>query len=171
MSVGDQVSMFYNAKPLIFEKAKQLRDNMTVSELKLWKELKGKQILGLRFRAQHPIDIFVVDFYCHSLKLVIEVDGGIHDSKDQKEYDIGREAELTNWGIVIIRFTNDEIDNDINKVLNKISLISNKIQQIPRSPLQGIQGCLCDVNSLILYRKSIRLIATNEPTKNKILPK
>ena len=135
MSVGDQVSMFYNSKPHIFEKAKWLRDNMTVSELKLWKELKGKQILGLRFRAQHPIDIFIVDFYCHSLKLVIEVDGGIHDSKDHKEYDIGREAELTNLGIVIIRFTNEEIDNDINKELNKISLISSKIQQIPRSPL------------------------------------
>ncbi|MBL4560218.1 MAG: DUF559 domain-containing protein [Labilibaculum sp.] len=135
MSIGEQVSMFYNAKPHIFEKAKILRDNMTISELKLWGELKGKQIMGLRFRAQHPIDIFIADFYCHSLKLIIEVDGGIHNSKHQKEYDISREAELKYWEINIIRFTNDEIDRDINDVLNKISLVCNKIQQNQKGPL------------------------------------
>ena len=98
MSISDNVSMFYNAKPHIFEKAKALRNNMTVSELILWERLKGKQILGLRFRPQHPIDIFIADFYCHPLRLVIEVDGGIHLSKDQKEYDLGREGELEYWG-------------------------------------------------------------------------
>ncbi|MFK5854987.1 MAG: DUF559 domain-containing protein, partial [Bacteroidota bacterium] len=90
MSINDNISMYYGAKPHIFEKARFLRNNMTDSKLKLWEVLKGKRILGLRFRSQHPIDIFIADFYCHPVKLVVEVDGGIHKSSDQKEYDIGR---------------------------------------------------------------------------------
>ncbi len=82
--------MFYNASPQIFEKAKILRKDMTATELKLWEIIKGKKILGLRFRAQHPIDVYIADFYCHPIKLVVEVDGGIHKSNNQKEYDIGR---------------------------------------------------------------------------------
>jgi very-short-patch-repair endonuclease len=131
--------MIYNAKPHIFEKAKALRNNMTNSELTLWEKLKGKQMLGLRFRPQHPIDIFIADFYCHPLKLVIEVDGGIHKSKDQKEYDIGREAELENWDLKVIRFTNEEIESDCNKVIKEIKQVCTKRQsELPQSPLQGI---------------------------------
>jgi very-short-patch-repair endonuclease len=135
MSISDNVSMFYNAKPHIFEKAKALRNNMTNSELILWEKLKGRQMLGLRFRPQHPTDIFIADFYCHPIKLVIEVDGGIHKSKEQTEYDIGREAELENWGIKVIRFTNGEIENDIKSVLETIKqeCISRQsdVQKVP----------------------------------------
>ncbi len=139
MSISDNVTMFYGAKPHIFEKAKALRKNMTGSELKLWECLKGKKMLGLRFRPQHPIDIFIADFYCHPLKIVIEVDGGIHKTIDQKEYDIGRTAELNDWGIEVFRFTNEEIENNINHVIEKIKLISEKRQsEIRKSPLQGI---------------------------------
>jgi len=95
--------MFYNAKPQIFENAKILRGHMTEAELLLWEILKNKGMQNYRFKAQHPIDIFIADFYCHELKLVIEVDGGIHELNDQKEYDIGREAELKEWGIKVIR--------------------------------------------------------------------
>ena len=112
--------MFYGAKAHIFEKAKLLRKNMTEAELLLWEQLKGKKVLGLRFRPQHPIDIFIADFYCHPLKLVIEVDGGIHKSKDQKEYDIGRTGELNYWGIEVVRFTNEEVEKDINRVVETI---------------------------------------------------
>jgi very-short-patch-repair endonuclease len=126
MTISDQVSMFYNAKPNIFEKAKCLRGNMTLAELKLWELLREKRIQGLRFRAQHPIDIFIADFYCHSLKLVIEVDGGIHQSSEQKEYDIGREAEINHWGVKVIRFTNDEIEDDIDRVVDDINEICIK---------------------------------------------
>ena len=97
MSINDKVSMFYNAKPQIFENAKILRGHMTEAEQLLWEILKNKGMQNLRFRAQHPIDIFVADFYCHQLKLIIEVDGEIHELNDQKEYDIGREAELNEW--------------------------------------------------------------------------
>ncbi len=139
MSISDNVSMFYNAKPHIFEKAKMLRKNMTRAEEILWEQLKGKKMLGLRFRPQHPIDIFIADFYCHPLKLVIEVDGGIHKSKEQQNYDIGRAGELENWEIKVIRFTNEEIENNITQVIKEIEHVCNECQsELPPSPLQGI---------------------------------
>jgi len=136
MSISDNVSMFYNAKPHIFEKAKMLRKNMTDAELKLWEKLKGKKMLRLRFRPQHPIDIFIADFYCHPLKLVIELDGGIHQSKSQKEYDFGREGELEKWGIKVIRFKNEEIENQMNRVIAEIKQICLKRKsELLQSPL------------------------------------
>jgi very-short-patch-repair endonuclease len=139
MSISDNVSMFYNAKPHIFEKAKVLRKNMTEAEEILWEQLRGKKLLGLRFRPQHPIDIFIADFYCHPVKLVIEVDGGIHKSMEQREYDLGREGELENWGIEVIRFTNAEIENNITQVIKEIEKIcKERKSELPSSPLQGI---------------------------------
>jgi len=112
---------------------------MTDSELKLWEQLKSKKILELRFRPQHPIDIFIADFYCHPIKLVIEVDGEVHKSVEQREYDSGRTGELNYWGIKVIRFTNDEVENDIEKVINEIKQVYIKSQpELPLSPLQGI---------------------------------
>jgi very-short-patch-repair endonuclease len=75
----DNRSMFYNAKPHIFEKANDLRKNLTEAEKILWFYLKKNKILGFRLKAQHPIERFIADFYCHNLKLVIEIDGGIHE--------------------------------------------------------------------------------------------
>jgi very-short-patch-repair endonuclease len=136
MTISDNVSMFYNAKPHIFEKAKMLRKNMTESEEILWEQLKKKKLLGLRFRPQHPIDIFIADFYCHPLKLVVEVDGGIHKSKEQKEYDLEREGEFDNWGIQVIRFTNDEIENNITQVIKELEQVCIKRKsELPPSPL------------------------------------
>jgi len=135
MSISDQVSLFYNAKPHIFEKAKNLRNNMTFAEVKLWEFLKEKQVLGFRFRAQHPIDIFIADFYCHPLKLVIEVDGGIHNNQEQKEYDIGREAELKNLEIKIIRFSNEQVQDEITLVIDEIHKICTARKSEIRSPL------------------------------------
>lgn len=114
--------MFYGAKAHICEKAKSLRKNMTGAELMLGEKLKGKQVCGLRFRPQHPIDVFIVDFYCHPLKLGIEVDGGIHLTKEQQEYDVGRTGELNYWGIEVVRFSNEQIEKDIKKVFEKIKL-------------------------------------------------
>ena len=138
MSISDKISMFYDAKPIIFERAKAMRENMTQAEKTVWELLKSKNMLGLRFKPQHPIDIFIADFYCHSLKLVIEIDGGIHKSVDQREYDIGREAELEHWGIKVIRFTNEEVENNISRVQNEIERICSEQQSELQSPLQGI---------------------------------
>jgi len=112
--------MFYGAKSEIFQYAFELRNNMTEAEKMLWNRLNKNQ-LGVRFKAQHPIDIFIADFYCHKYKLVIEVDGDIHEK--QKEYDEGRTFELEHFGIKLIRFTNDEIFRDIDEVVRKIKIV------------------------------------------------
>lgn len=117
MQIIIKPSMFYGANPEIFVKAKELRENMTDAEKILWSRLKNKQI-GERFKPQHPISIFIVDFYCHSKKLVVEIDGGYH--KTQLEYDNGRTSELEHFGIKVIRFTNEEVLNNIDKVLDVI---------------------------------------------------
>ena len=122
MAISDDVSMFFGAKPDIFEKATILRENMTDAEKLLWEKLKDRTLFKDKFRRQHPIDIFVVDFYCHPIRFVIEVDGGYHLSSEQKEYDFGRSAELKNWDLKIIRFTNNEIFANIDEVVRKIQM-------------------------------------------------
>jgi len=117
MQRTDLPDMFFGAKRAIFQNACELRIDMTAAENVLWERLNKSQ-LGVRFKAQHPIDIFIVDFYCHKYKLVVEVDGEIHLS--QKEYDEARTAELERFGITVIRFTNDEVMNAIDKVVEKI---------------------------------------------------
>jgi very-short-patch-repair endonuclease len=112
--------MFYGAKPKIFEKARELRKNMTNAEKRLWAELRRNRFHGLYFRRQHPINQFIVDFYCHEAKLVIEVDGSVHDQEEQKEYDVGRSYEMQKWGIKVLRFTNEQVERDTDKVLTEI---------------------------------------------------
>lgn len=109
--------MYYNAKPSIFAKAKELREEMTPAEKALWERLRRNQ-LGVRFKAQHPIDIFIADFYCHRAKLIVEVDGKIHAA--QMDYDDGRTAELERLGLTVIRFTNEEVLTDVNRVIQQI---------------------------------------------------
>lgn len=110
-------NMFYGAKRDIFQKACLLRNEMTISEQKLWNKLNKSQ-LGVRFKAQHPIDIFIADFYCHKYKLVVEIDGKIH--KFQQDYDNGRTAELEQLGLTVIRFSNEEVLTDVDKVVQQI---------------------------------------------------
>ncbi len=126
-------SMYYGAKPGILEAARLLREKMTFPEKLLWKKLKGKQICGLRFRRQHPIDIFIADFYCHEAKLVVEVDGEIH--KQKKEYDDGRSGEMEKYCIKVIRFLNSEVEMNIEGVVKEIE---NEIKDIMKSPPWGI---------------------------------
>lgn len=107
--------------------AKLLRKRMTPCEKVLWERLRRKNILGVRFRRQHPIGFYIADFYCHELSLEIEVDGEIHKRKEQKEHDENRSAEMDRLGIRVIRFTNDEIKNHIGQVMQKIrSVISQR---------------------------------------------
>jgi very-short-patch-repair endonuclease len=126
-------TMYFRAKPGILETARLLRKNMTNSEELLWERLKGKQVSGHRFRRQHPIDIFIADFYCHEARLVVEVDGDIHSMKS--EYDDGRTAEMEKFEIKVIRFTNNEVENNIDAVIRKIEMIV--IERI-KSPPWGI---------------------------------
>ena len=102
------------------EKRKVLRHNMTEAEKILWEELKKKEIFNARWKRQHPVDIFIVDFYCHRFKLAIEVDGEIHLNEEILEHDDGREYEIEKFGIKILRFTNKEVFEDIESVRNRI---------------------------------------------------
>src|SRR6185369_16937454 len=99
---------------ITFSKAKDLRENMTEAELLLWSKI-NKNKLGVRFKPQHPADLFILDFYCHELKLAIELDGESHAGRS--EYDRGREAELENYGVKFIRFTNDEVFQNLETVI------------------------------------------------------
>jgi very-short-patch-repair endonuclease len=113
--------MFYGAAPSLFDNARQLRLNMTRAEKLLWNALKSSQLHGFRFRAQHPISIFVADFYCHAARLVVELDGGIHDDADQRTYDENRTYLLTEFGLTVIRFPNEVVYDRINEVLATIA--------------------------------------------------
>ena len=115
-----KADFFYGASPEIFNRARVLRKNMTSAELHLWERLRDKKINGYRFRRQHPIYTYIADFYCHKAKLVVEIDGQIHNKTDIKEYDQDREKKMLSLGITTIRFKNDEIFNDIEKVVCQI---------------------------------------------------
>ncbi|MDX9948512.1 MAG: endonuclease domain-containing protein [Bacteroidales bacterium] len=86
----------------------------------------------VKFRRQHPVDIFVLDFYCHELKLAIEVDGEIHLSTEVREYDEGRTYELEKFGIKILRFTNEQIFENLDEVQVSILNIIRDIAPLLR---------------------------------------
>jgi len=107
-----------NSPHYIIKLAQEMRRNLTPCEEILWIELSEKKISGCKFRRQHPIHRYILDFYCHEKKLAIEVDGKIHQNKyDQDEY---RDKYLQSIGIKTVRVTNDEILQDIDKVLSRI---------------------------------------------------
>lgn len=128
--------MFEGATPVIFENAKQLRQNMTAAEMALWLHLR-KGIQGAKFRRQHPIGIYIADFYCHKAKLIIEVDGSVHNDPDVKANDEIRQQELEKWGYEVIRFSNQEVLSGTDTVLEKIS---NKVNYIinNQTPNNGV---------------------------------
>ena len=121
-------NMFYGAPPVIQRRAALLRKNGTSAENALWEELSNKQ-QTVKFRRQHPINQFIVDFYCHELKLVIEVDGGIHLKKENREYDQMRTEVLESFKITVLRFTNEEVLNHCHDVLRKIQFSIKKLQE------------------------------------------
>jgi len=113
-------NMFYGAGRNTFQKAHFLRSKMTDAEMVLWSRLKNRNIFKVRFRRQHPVDIFVLDFYCHEIKLAIEVDGRIHLKREIQEYDEGRSHDIEKSGIKMLRFTNEQILNNLNEVQTTI---------------------------------------------------
>ena len=111
--------MFYDVPPSVFEKARYLRDNQTEAEQILCNRINRKQ-LGVKFRRQHPIYIYIADFYCLEKKLVIEVDGSYHLNLEQKEQDELRSEDIREFGIEVIRFTNEQVFEKIGEVVNKL---------------------------------------------------
>ena len=115
--------MFEGASHIIFANAKHLRRNMTDAETVLWMHLK-KGINGIKVRRQHPIGLYIADFYCHKVKLIIEIDGPVHNNTETKKTDEERQKNLEKWGYLVIRFSNQQVMKKTEKV---ISIIKEKI--------------------------------------------
>jgi very-short-patch-repair endonuclease len=101
-------------KPIKKVFARQLRRNETKPEKIMWKLLRNRRFLGFKFRRQHVIEGFIADFYCHKLKFIVEIDGGIH--KKQKRYDEIRDVILMSKGYSIIRFKNEDVVENLSTV-------------------------------------------------------
>lgn len=119
----EETPRYMNADPMLYgqlkEYARQNRKNMTLAERVLWRQIKGKA-LGVTFLRQYIIGTFITDFACLEPKLVIEVDGGYHSEPRQAEEDASRQEWLEAQGFKVIRFTNEEVEFDIDNTINKI---------------------------------------------------
>lgn len=121
--------------PYLKEKPRELRNNSTLGEILLCKKIKGKKCYGFDFHRQKPILNYIVDFYCNKLKLIIEIDGYSHNFKTEE--DKIRDLELMNLGFTVLRFSEGEVKNNLDLVLNSLTtFIENKLEQhTPLSPL------------------------------------
>ena len=97
-------------------RARLLRKNQTPQESKLWKLLRNRNFHGLKFKRQHPVGKYIVDFVCIDKKIIIEIDGGQHTTPDKIKTDTSRTLDLESKGYKVIRFWNNEIDNNFEGV-------------------------------------------------------
>jgi very-short-patch-repair endonuclease len=116
--------IYYN--PSLKEKARRLRNESAFSEILLWLKIKGKTF-GYEFHRQVPIYEFIVDFYCHELKLAIEIDGSSHDTK--YEYDLRRQRRLEALGVRFIRFDDVDVKKRMNDVLRALEIVISEIEK------------------------------------------
>jgi len=129
-TIISRITMYYGADSETLRAAHILRRSMTKAEAVLWKKLRDRNVISIKFRRQHPVYNFIVDFYYHEYKLVIEVDGEIHNDEIASRYDLGRTEVLNNFGLKVIRFTNNQILCSLDSVIEKIQ------REIPkRTPL------------------------------------
>jgi imidazole glycerol-phosphate synthase subunit HisF len=119
--------MHNGATKFLYQRARELRNNATHSENALWGYLKTKPF-GIKFRRQHPYSNYILDFYCHSLKLVIEADGNIHNQPDVKINDAQRQTLLQKDGLIVLRFTNEQVQKNFGEVQKIIEnfILKNK---------------------------------------------
>jgi very-short-patch-repair endonuclease len=112
--------IYFNSTVKMLDNAHILRKNETYCEKLLWQELRNCKLKGLKFRRQHAIDRFVADFYCNELKLIVELDGNVHELLEQKVRDEDRTLEFMKLGLKVVRITNEEVLEDISTALEKI---------------------------------------------------
>jgi len=114
-------------KPEISRFARNLRKTQTDAEQILWSKLRSRGLSGFKFRRQHPIDNYILDFYCNEAQLGIEIDGGQHAEKENIKMDAQRTAFLNQKGIRVIRFWNNDVLENTNEVLEEIYAIIKEI--------------------------------------------
>ena len=115
-------------------KRRQLRKQMPKAEAAIWPRLRGGQILGRRFRRQYSVGPYVIDFYCPSLKMAVEIDGDSHFNEEAQGYDQVREAFIGSFGIKFIRFTNEEVYRNLDGVFESIVEFAQKRAKESGSP-------------------------------------
>ncbi|TCZ73723.1 endonuclease domain-containing protein [Flaviaesturariibacter aridisoli] len=122
------------ADPLFYVALKQYAQRMraqpTHAEMLLWNALRGKKLDGHKFRRQHIIGRYITDLVCLKKRLIIEIDGLIHQLPDNQQSDAERQEELEGMGFTVTRFTNKEVETQLEDVLEKIGSILNKLQEI-----------------------------------------
>ncbi len=121
--------------PLIQQRARELRRRATEAERVLWERLRNRRLGGLKFRRQHPLGPYIVDFYCAEHRLVVEVDGPIHER--QKERDALRAQHLEAYGYRVLRFRNEEVLTDIEAVLARILAACGKSSSSSQAGEEG----------------------------------
>jgi very-short-patch-repair endonuclease len=115
----------------IFERARELRKSATDAEELLWKCLRDRALEGFKFRRQHPIKRYIADFFCQEANLVIEVEGSVHDERNQEEYDKIRKESLEGLGCTVLRFRNEDVLSDVEGVLRTVL---DALPAVPLSP-------------------------------------
>jgi very-short-patch-repair endonuclease len=136
----------------LLDLCRELRRQETPPEQALWQLLRGRQLLGLKFRRQHVLGRYVADFYCHEVSLIVELDGVVHQEQRQNEYDEVRGRDLDGMGLRVLRFGNEEVRHGAEGVLARIaeaakaaSLPSRGIRPpSPPTPLPGGEGGKAD---------------------------
>ena len=113
----------------IIDVARKLRKNATPAERLLWQHLRNRKLGGLKFGRQHPFGRYVADFYCAELRLVVEIEGGIHNEAGQQEYDRMRFEELELRGLRFLRFSNSEVLQNTRRVLQQIVAVKNEVSK------------------------------------------
>ena len=105
----------------LVESARELRQRETPAETLLWQLIRNRQLLGFKFRRQHQFGDYVTDFYCHEARLVVECDGSVHRPNEQWHHDRERDAYMVAQGLRVLRFTNEQVLNEANIVLEEIT--------------------------------------------------
>ncbi len=108
------------ADSISYERARRMRRALTPPEAQLWLQLKGRKLEGLKFRKQHPVGPYILDFYCSEARLAVEVDGSVHGDPDQARHDARRTAWLAERGIAVLRVQASDVRDELEGVLNAI---------------------------------------------------
>ena len=134
------MTLFIRYNPKLKDRARELRNNATDSEKKFWNFLR-KEFSGFHFARQKPLDQFIPDFYCNKLKLIIEIDGEVHNS--QKERDAERDnIFLIKYNIVTLRFANLQVEQDIQGIKSELEKYINLSALIPPLFERGVRGVI-----------------------------
>lgn len=114
-------------------RARKPRRIETQAESWLWSKLRNRQLRGFKFRRQHQFGDYIADFYCHEAQLVIECDGSIHDANENWQHDQARDVYMVGQGLRVLRFTNDEVINNIDGVVHKIVKLLVNVRNVSRT--------------------------------------